>query len=158
MTDASPTVLLVMRHAEKSQDPDDPNLSAAGADRAVQLATFIPNRFGPPKYIFATAVSKHSARPLQTVQPLAKAIAVTIDQSFADQDYGALAKALQHDPRYSGQLTLICWHHGNIPNLLHALHAPDGTFPDPWQRDCFNLIVLLKSNGPMSVSQVVEPF
>jgi broad specificity phosphatase PhoE len=158
MTNASGTCILVMRHAEKNQDPDDPNLSAAGYLRAKQLATFIPERFGPPKFIFATAVSKHSARPLETVQPLASAIGVTIDQSFADQDYGALAKQITHDPRYTGRLTLVCWHHGNIPNLCRSLGAPSGEYPDPWNPTVFNLILCLTRSDQVSVTQVTEPF
>lgn len=52
--------LLVMRHAEKSPDLNDPYLTAAGEQRAKSLATYIPEQFGKPDFIFATANSMHS--------------------------------------------------------------------------------------------------
>lgn len=47
--------VLVMRHAEKSPDLNDPHLTAAGEQRAKSLATYIPEQFGKPDFIFATA-------------------------------------------------------------------------------------------------------
>jgi hypothetical protein len=58
--------LLVMRHAEKSDDPNDPHLTPPGLLRAEGLATFIPQEFGKPDYLFAASISKHSARPYET--------------------------------------------------------------------------------------------
>jgi hypothetical protein len=37
----------------------------------------------------------------------------------------------------------VCWHHGNIPNMMHALKADAADYPDPWGRDVFNLILRL---------------
>ena len=48
-----PTRILVMRHAEKSDDPADPDLTSNGRKRAKALASFIPNHFGKPDFIFA---------------------------------------------------------------------------------------------------------
>jgi len=118
--------VLLMRHAEKSADPLDPDLSPKGRERADRLVTYIPDTFHTPDFIFATALSKHSRRPFETVAPLAKATGVPIDATFADQDYGALAHELASDPRFSGKLILVCWHHGNIPSLAHALKATSG--------------------------------
>jgi phosphohistidine phosphatase SixA len=55
--------LLIMRHAEKSPDLNDPHLTAAGAERATSLAAYIPAQFGKPDFIFVTANSIHSSRP-----------------------------------------------------------------------------------------------
>src|SRR6478672_2317427 len=71
-----PSRIILMRHADKPDDPDDPDLSAAGVARAEHLATYIPQIFGKPDYIIATARSKHSDRPLETVVPLARAVGV----------------------------------------------------------------------------------
>jgi broad specificity phosphatase PhoE len=68
--DADPSLILVMRHAEKSLDPADPDLSPAGEARAQALATYIPQTFEPLDFLYAAAISKHSARPYETVKPL----------------------------------------------------------------------------------------
>ncbi len=149
-----------MRHAEKTRDPDDPNLSDAGLARADRLARYVPDTFGRPDVIMATARSRHSDRPFQTVEPLAKALGLTVDQSWADQDYGALAKALLSEPRFTGKHVAVCWHHGNIPNLMHALGAADGAYPDPWARDVFDLVLVLgyPVAGSPAVETVTEDF
>jgi hypothetical protein len=67
-----PRFVLVMRQAEKPQDPRDPDLSSDGLARAQKLANYIPATFGAPEFIFAAAISKHSMRPYETVEPLAR--------------------------------------------------------------------------------------
>ena len=151
--------ILVMRHAEKSADPLDPNLSQAGRERAQKLASYIPNSFGKPDFLFATAASKHSLRPIQTLQPLSNATGVQIDSSFADQDYGALAYEIQNKPQYDGKRIVVCWHHGNIPSLARALKAQDGDYPDPWNHETFNLILRFDfTHGVPNVQRIIEPF
>jgi broad specificity phosphatase PhoE len=108
------TVILVMRHAEKPDDPLDPDLSPAGRARAQRLASCIPSTFGKPGFLFASAVSKHSHRPIETLEPLSLQCGVKIDSSYADQDYGALAQELRTNNAYHGCLVVVCWHHGNI--------------------------------------------
>jgi broad specificity phosphatase PhoE len=151
--------ILLMRHAEKPDDPLDPNLSPAGRERAEKLVRYIPETFGKPAWLFASAISKHSQRPFETIDPLAKSIDVPIDTSFADQDYAALAQELAANPRYDGKLILICWHHGNIPPLAHALKAKHGDYPNPWDPNVFNLILSFDFNaGVPHVRSVSEPF
>ncbi|MBR1201845.1 MULTISPECIES: hypothetical protein [unclassified Bradyrhizobium] len=151
--------LLIMRHAEKSEDPDDPHLSPAGQRRAQQLATYIPHSFATPSYLFATARSKHSYRPIETLDPLSFATKISIDDSFADQDYGALAHHLLRKDCFEGVITAVCWHHGNIPSMMHTLGLADTTYPDPWDRTVFNLILdVTFSGGQPSVHKVIEPF
>ena len=152
--------VLVMRHAEKSPDLNDPHLTVAGEQRAKSLATFIPAQFGQPNFIFATANSKHSSRPYETVLPLSQAAGVPIDQSYADQDYGALALILRGSEKFQDKSVLICWHHGNIPSLLNALGAAEGTYPDPWPNTTFNMIIKLTMEGGSAygVTAMTEPF
>ncbi len=151
--------ILLMRHAEKRDDPLDPDLSAAGQARARQLVRYIPESFGTPDFLFATALSNHSRRPVETLEPLSQAIGITIDAGFADQDYGALAHEILHTPHYDGKLIVICWHHGNIPSLARALKAKSGEYPDPWDPAVFDLILRFDFvEGVPTVSRVVEPF
>jgi phosphohistidine phosphatase SixA len=155
-----PKFILVMRHAEKPQDVLDPNLSASGKARAVRLETYIPQTFGPPDFILAAAISKHSARPYETVQPLSQTIGKPIDATIADQDYGFPANELVSDTKYTQKSVVVCWHHGNIPSLMHALGANDNDYPDPWDRNVFNLILKVEfsASGEVEVSKIEEPF
>jgi hypothetical protein len=137
---ANPLFILVMRHAEKPADVEDPNLSPPGDARAA-------------------SISKHSARPYETVKPLSKHTGVPINSTIADQDYSALAAELLTDDTYAGKRVVVCWHHGNIPSLMHALGAPAGSFRDPWDPAVFNLILKVEfSAGAATVSPVIEPF
>lgn len=157
----SAKVILVMRHGEKSDDLLDPDLTPAGKARARRLAQFIPATFGKPKWLFATAPSKHSRRPIQTLEPLARRCRLTIDETYADQDYGALAQHLRTSDAFDGSLVVVCWHHGNVPPMMHALKAHEDDYPNPWKPDVFNLILQVKftkDRKKPKVTKVREPF
>jgi broad specificity phosphatase PhoE len=154
--------ILLMRHAEKSADPMDPHLSSDGYARAAKLAEYIPGTLGVPHFLFATSISKHSARPIETIEPLSAKIGVPIDSIYADQDYGALASQLLSDQRFAdaSSLIVVCWHHGNIPSMAHALRANAGSYPDPWDPQVFNQILVLSYSGDDApqVTTLTEPF
>jgi hypothetical protein len=124
---AGPREVLIIRHGEKPGDPstdspaDSADLSTQGYERAASLAVYVPATFGRPDVLFATQASKNSNRPVETITPLATALGLTIDDTYADDDYAALATEVLTDPKYTGQLVLICWHHGKIPVLTSAL-------------------------------------
>ena len=154
--------ILLMRHAEKSADPMDPHLSSDGYARAAKLAEYVPDTLGVPQYLFATLISKHSVRPIETIEPLSAKIGVPIDSTYADQDYGALASQLLSDQRFagSGSMIVVCWHHGNLPSMAHALRANAGSYPDPWDAQVFNQILVLTFSGDDApqVITLTEPF
>ncbi len=152
--------VLIMRHGEKTGDPEDQSLAKAGKTRAKQLATFIPEKFGVPDFIFASAISRHSARPYETMVPLSKKTGVPIDATIADNDYGVVAKTILKKARYEGALTVVCWHHGQIPSMLYYFGEPRDTYPDHWDRKVFNLIIRLRVSGSQvqSVKLFEQPF
>lgn len=154
------THILLMRHAEKTGDPIDPHLSQDGYARADKLADYIPATFGQPQFIFASSISKGSVRSIETMKPLSQKIGVSIDATYAAQDYGALASQLLSDPRYTGALIVICWHHANIPSLAQALGSKPGSYPYPWDPQVFNLILELTyvDDTEPDVKTLVEPF
>jgi len=155
----APKFILIMRHAEKPIDPADPNLAPAGNVRATALAKYVPETFGGPDLIFAAAISRHSARPYETVKPLSKSTGIPIDATIADQDYAMLAHDLLSDASLRGKRIVVCWHHGNIPSMMHALGAANGSYPDPWDPNVFNLILKIDYSGAdLSVTKVIEPF
>jgi hypothetical protein len=157
---AKPKMILVTRHAENPADPSNPNLTAAGKKRATRLATWIPDTFEiKPDFIFAAAITTHSARPYETVRPLSKRQKVGIDAVIADNDYGVLAQRLLTKKRYAGKRIVVCWHHGNIPSLMRRLRAPKGQYPDPWDHTVFDLILQVEfPNGKAKVKEISEPF
>jgi phosphohistidine phosphatase SixA len=157
-----PRRILLMRHAEKTGDPDDIHLSDAGRERAKRLARYIPNTFGKPDFIFAAARSKRSIRSIETVQPLADALGLEVQHDIEDKDFEDLVRALFSNPEYLAKTILICWHHGKLPEIAALLGAPARSYPDPWPETVFNVIIEfgygVDPSRPPTVTQVIEPF
>ena len=157
-----PSRIILMRHADKPDDPDDPDLSAAGEARAEHLATYIPQTFAKPDYIIATARSKHSDRPFETVEPLARGVGVTVQHDIRDKDFEDLIDEIFSDEAYRGKTVVISWHHGTLPAIAALLGAPAGSYPDPWPDDTYNVILDFRydpnSGAPPTVTWVTEPF
>jgi hypothetical protein len=74
--------------------------------------------------VFAASDSKHSHRPRLTISPLAQALDLDLDCSYADDDHRALADHLGHR-RYDGKHVLVCWHHGKLLSLAADLLGHD---------------------------------
>lgn len=157
-----PKRIILMRHADKTDDSEDEDLSDAGMDRARHLATYIPETFGKPDIVIATAESKHSDRPLETVQPLADALGLRIQHDFKNKEFVDLVDDIFNDPDYKNKTVVICWHHGNLPAIAALLGAPPGSYPDPWPADAYNIILDFQydpfSGSPPKVTRVTEPF
>ena len=149
-----PATILLIRHAEKLTDGRI-DLSPVGFERAKLLPkVFSPSGARPdlptPQVLFATHLSEHSNRPVQTVTPLAAALHLPIDDSFKNDDYPALAAALLSG-KYAGKVVLVVWHHGKIPQLASALGAtppynpwPDNQYDRIWRIDYINGKVTLQ--------------
>jgi broad specificity phosphatase PhoE len=134
---AGPAIVMIIRHAEKPEDKD-PNLSPRGFQRADALAHVIPERFPHPDYLFATKRSAHSDRPLETITPLARAMHMEVESNLKDEQFADLAHQILADPKYAAKTVLIAWHHGEIPQLAHALGAKEA--PDTWKGDVFDRV------------------
>jgi hypothetical protein len=154
-----PARLLIMRHAEKTGDKSDPHLSPEGEQRAQKLATYIPQQLGKPDFLIAAANSNRSLRPFETIEPLAKALALEIKDKFDDNEIDALIGHLCKT-KYAGLTGVISWRHGNIPALLEALGAPEGSYPQLWDDTVFNLIIEMSftDGSAPRARQFVEPF
>jgi len=156
----TPSRILLLRHAEEPDDPKDPDLTEAGRARAEKLASFIPEQFGKPDFVFAAAVRPRSGRAYLTMRPLCDAIAVSLDASLKAKDYSVLATRLFSDAAFADKLVVACWTHTELPALAIALEAPQGDYPDPWDASVFNLIVQLDYSeaGKPVVTSVIQPF
>jgi broad specificity phosphatase PhoE len=156
-----PRQIILMRHAEKPDDPTNPKLSPQGRMRAQQLATYIPKTFKHIDFLFAAAPSKHSVRPIETIKPLAQAIGAPINKDIADQDYPVLAHHLLTHQKYDGSLVVACWHHGHLPDLAEALGASSEAVGGRWDDAVFNLIWQLDYPPATAVPTLIrvwEPF
>jgi hypothetical protein len=132
-----PKTILVIRHAEKPDDKNDIHLSAEGKKRADALPGLFnktasrPDPFPTPDFIIAAMESKHSNRSIETVTPLSKELKQKVIAEFLDEEFDKQATQLFTNPKYEGKTVLVCWHHGKIPELLHAL----GIDPKPKKID-----------------------
>jgi phosphohistidine phosphatase SixA len=140
-----PKMVLIIRHAEKPETAGDPNLSQKGFERADALAHVIPDHFVKPDFLIATKKSKGSARPIETITPLSKAIDEPIQSKFADEEIAAVANDVLTNPKYRGKIVLIAWHHGKIPDLAKALGATDA--PKEWNSKVFDRVWQLTFTG-----------
>jgi hypothetical protein len=103
-------------------------------------------RFDTPQFIFATKPSTGSSRPVETITPTSVALALSIDADYDNSNdpskpqkgIPALVSKLFSDPKYVGQVVLICWHHGTIPALTTALHANPPEMK--WDGKVFDLV------------------
>jgi hypothetical protein len=161
----SNTVVLVIRHGEKPANGQ--NLTPAGQARANAYPDFFRSlrMDGQPlkvDYLFAAADTKESDRPRLTLEPTSKVLDLTIDGQFGDGQYAKLADDIRTKPH--GQNILICWHHGEIPQLIKALGAdPRRLFPPKgeWPDDVYNWMIALRYDSEgrlMAAERVTEPF
>ncbi len=96
-------------------------------------------RFATPAFIFATARSKHSKRPIATVTPLSTALAEPINDGFGDNDADIkeMVDTILNEVAYASKVVLICWHHGKIPDIAKALGIAR---PPKWDGKVFDRV------------------
>jgi hypothetical protein len=153
----APRQVLIIRHAEKPEDDTDIHLASRGAARAAALPSLFvipptfptkPAAFATPEVIFAAKQSKYSNRSVETVTPLARALAdLPIDHQRADKAFRVVVDDLFGDAKHTGKTILICWHHGNIPDLALAVIAKaknasqiKGQVPQRWGGSVFDRV------------------
>ncbi|MHB2015960.1 MAG: histidine phosphatase family protein [Candidatus Xenobia bacterium] len=151
-----PARIIILRHGEKPDDSTDPNLAPQGEQRAQALANVIPQDYPNVSYIFASAPSKHSERPLETITPTAQKLGLSVNDQYADKDYSSLAQSILGNPQYDGKTIVICWHHGEIPALTQALGATPPT--DKWPSDQFDRFweIDYNANGQATLQNLPE--
>lgn len=133
------TIVIVVRHAEKSAAPsDDPPLSDAGLRRAEALSHAL-SKTGV-KAIFATQY----ARTQETVEPTAKALQVRVTKVDAAKTQ-MLVDQVREEHR--GQVVLIAGHSNTVPEVIDGLGG--GQIPAIPETEFDNLFVVsLPATGP----------
>jgi hypothetical protein len=139
--------VLIIRHAEKGNKGSD--LSKAGEKRAKAYVGYFSNftvDLKPIKLdcLFATADSKQSHRARLTIEPLSKALGLPINASFENTQTKELAASLQTNS--PNRNILICWHHGEIPQLVAALGAKSKTLfaGNKWPDEVYDWVIYLR--------------
>lgn len=111
-----PLVVFLVRHAEKTDDGKDPDLSEAGKTRTADLADALKD---------AKIEHVHSTdfiRTRETAAPIAKAAGVEIEK-YDGKDLAGLAKKLKE----SGGRHLVVGHSNTTPELTKLLGGDAGT-------------------------------
>ena len=112
-----------------------------------------PARFPTPNFLFATAPTNSSSRPVETITPTVQALQfltnnpkLTINQQYTNTNddsgiQGLTKEILQKPTIYGGEVVLIAWHHGMIPALTEAFGVPASQLPWPkWPSTVFDLV------------------
>jgi len=127
------TTIIVIRHAEKVIDPNNPDvdLSPAGQARAQELVRM----FGDAgiNTIYATQFK----RTQQTVKPLADKLGLPVYQ-VNSKDTSDLVTQIR--AQNSGQVVFVAGHNNTVPDIVAALGGP--TFPIIPETEFDNLYIV----------------
>jgi 2,3-bisphosphoglycerate-dependent phosphoglycerate mutase len=127
------TTLILIRHAEKNIEPNnpDPDLSPAGQARAQELVRM----FGDSgiNAIYATQFK----RTQETVKPLADKLGLPVNQVNSKNTADLVA---QIRAQHSGQTIFIAGHNNTVPEIVAALGGP--TFPVIPENEFDNLYIV----------------
>ncbi|AZD47648.1 histidine phosphatase family protein [Pseudomonas chlororaphis] len=148
--------LIFLRHAEKPAGGLG-QLNCQGLNRAIDLASLLPEKFGKANYVFAANPTRNVEegeldnsysyiRPLMTISPSAIKLGLPVNIEFSANDTSELADELLHD-RYHNSIIYTAWSHGYLPELINkvALEAvgEKRTITDDWASNDFDSLYVL---------------
>lgn len=118
-TATPPTVVLLVRHAEKgTQPPQDPPLTKRGAARARALVA-VARDAG-----VTAIITTQFERTRKTAEPTAKALHITPEVVNAGTPAQHARAVAQQILRHAGGTILVVGHSNTIPAIVGALGAP----------------------------------
>jgi len=163
--------LVFLRHGEKP-DGGLGQLNCQGLNRAIDLATLLPEKFGKANYVFAANPTRNVEegeldnsysyiRPLMTISPSAIKLGLPVNINFSANDTSDLANELIHD-KYHNAVIYTAWSHGYLPELINKV-AGDATgkkmtITDDWESsdyDSLYVLTLTWHNGKASLQSHV---
>jgi len=148
--------LVFLRHAEKPGEGLG-QLNCQGLNRALDLATVLPERFGKADYVFAANPSRHVEegskdesysyiRPLMTISPSAIRLGLPVNIDYGANDTDALAEELLRD-KYRNATVYTAWSHGYLPDLINAVAGKalgeERVITEDWSGDDFDTLYVL---------------
>ena len=163
--------LVFLRHGEKP-DGGLGQLNCQGLNRAIDLSTLLPEKFGKADYVFAANPTRNVEegefdnsysyiRPLMTISPSAIKLGLPVNINFSANDTSDLADELLHD-KYHNAVIYTAWSHGYLPELINKV-AGDATgkkmtITDDWESsdyDSLYVLTLTWHNGKASLQSHV---
>ena len=172
------TKIMIIRHAEKPPASGQPfgvtaegnqdveSLIIQGWQRAGALACFFAPTQGPlqnaelatPQFLFASQSKSGggSARPVETITPLASKLGLTIT-THKKSDLDKVAA----DAMACGGIVLICWQHEDIPfPIANVIVGNQTTVPQKWPGRSLDIVWVFdlsaRSSSSYSFSQVPQ--
>ncbi|WP_085637766.1 MULTISPECIES: histidine phosphatase family protein [unclassified Pseudomonas] len=122
--------LVFLRHAEKPAGGLG-QLNCQGLNRALELSTLLPEKFGKADYVFAANPTRNVEegeldntysyiRPLMTISPAAIRLGLPVNIEFSANDTSDLARELIDD-KYHNATIYTAWSHGYLPELINKV-------------------------------------
>lgn len=153
MAHGAPTQIILLRHAEKPDDPADPSLSPKGRERAEALVSLLGpkdaplTRKAPIAALYATRITKNgrSLRTRETLAPLAKKLGINVNTPYKSEEVEDLARDVLANATYEGKTVVICWTHQEIADLAGAFGV--NPKPDKWKDKRFDKFWILDFRG-----------
>ena len=144
----SPTVVLIVRHAEKASDAEDSPLTEAGQQRAQALV-----RVAEDAGVSAIYTSQFK-RNRETAKPLSDRLGVAVTEMpvnlQAPGDYGkTLAREIMQ--KHSGQTVIVVGHGNTISSTIEGLTGRASQVESPAYGDLFIVVV-----PPSGAARVVK--
>jgi len=148
--------LVFLRHAEKPGEGLG-QLNCQGLNRALDLATVLPERFGKADYVFAANPSRHVEegskdesysyiRPLMTITPSAIRLGLPVNIDYGANDTDELADELLSN-KYRNATVYTAWSHGYLPELINTVAGKalgeDRVITEDWSGDDFDTLYVL---------------
>lgn len=127
---AATKTVMVIRHGEKPTDKNSHVLNSVGEERAERLSGLFrnpPAGLAKPDVLFASKGNTDSMRPLQTLQPLARDLHLSIDTHLDSEN--AISDTAKWLKAQNG-VTLASLEHSAIPGVCKLFASVPSTWPD----------------------------
>ncbi|HDS0930649.1 histidine phosphatase family protein [Pseudomonas putida] len=159
--------LVFLRHGEKPGEGLG-QLNCQGLNRALDLATVLPERFGKADYVFAANPTRHVEegsrdesysyiRPLMTITPSAIRLGLPVNIDYGANDTAELADELLSD-KYRNATIYTAWSHGYLPELINTVAGKalgeERVVTEDWSGEDFDTLYVLTltwQNGKASL-------
>lgn len=148
--------LVFLRHGEKPAGGLG-QLNCQGLNRAIDLATLLPEKFGKADYVFAANPTRNVEegefdnsysyiRPLMTISPSAIKLGLPVNINYSANDTSDLADELLDD-KYHNSVIYTAWSHGYLPELINAVAGKalgdERVITEDWNGDDFDTLYVL---------------